>query len=208
MLRHLSDTAFVLQLERRGLPFQTGQFVVLRRPKTIVQRAYTVYSGEREQYLEVLVREIADGKVTPGLKKLSPGDILEVDGPFGFFRFNPVFFPSQKFLFVATGTGISPYHSFIQTYPNMDYRLIHGVKYGKDAYEHHHYDPSRITLCTSEDKTGRFYGKVTDYLKDYEIAGETQCFLCGNNEMILQAYDLLVQKGVPVHNIHSEVHYQ
>lgn len=208
ILRHLTETTFVLQLERRGLPFNTGQFIVLRRPGTIVQRAYTIYSGEHDQYLEVLVREVEDGKVSPGLKKLVPGDVLEVDGPFGFFRFNPVFFPSQKFLFIASGTGISPYHSYVQTYPNLDYHLIHGVQYGREAYEHHHFDRRKITLCTSADDTGQFKGKITAYLKDYDVTENTQCFLCGNNAMIRDAFDLLTDKGIPVHHIHSEVHYQ
>jgi ferredoxin/flavodoxin---NADP+ reductase len=207
MLRHLTETTFVLQLERRGLQFHTGQFVVLRRPKTIVQRAYTIYSGEKDHYVEVLVKEISEGKVTPRLRKLKAGDILELDGPFGFFRFNPHLFPMHQFLFVATGTGISPYHSFVQTYPNLEYHIIHGVRYGKEAYEHHHFDKSRITLCTSADKTGKFCGRVTDYLKTLNIPDNTLCFLCGNNAMVLEAYDLLTEKGVPVHNIYSEVHY-
>ena len=119
-VRHLTESTFVLQVERRGLPFQTGQFVLLRRPGSIEQREYSVYSGEQDDYLEVLVREIAGGRVTPGLKKLRPGNRLEIEGPFGFFRFQPELFPVQKFIFVATGTGISPFHSFVRTYPGLD----------------------------------------------------------------------------------------
>jgi len=78
-VRHLTDSTFVLQLERKDLPFQTGQFVIIRRPGTIEQREYTVYSGEKEDVLEVLVREVTDGKVTPRLKKMKPGEKLEVE---------------------------------------------------------------------------------------------------------------------------------
>ena len=134
-IRHLTDSTFVIQLERNELPFQTGQFVILRRPGTIEQREYTVYSGENDDFLEILVREVTEGKVTPRLKKLQPDDKLDVDGPFGFFRFQPTMFPTQKFLFVATGTGISPFHSFVKTYAELDYRLIHGVRFGEEAYD-------------------------------------------------------------------------
>jgi ferredoxin/flavodoxin---NADP+ reductase len=113
-VRQLTESTFVMQMERNGLPFKTGQFVILRCPGTIEQREYTVYSGEQDVFLEILVREVTDGKMTPRLKKLEPGDKLEVDGPFGFFRFQPTMFPTQKFLFVATGTGISPFHSFVK----------------------------------------------------------------------------------------------
>ncbi|HDR52395.1 MAG TPA: oxidoreductase [Mariniphaga anaerophila] len=206
-VRHLTESTFVLQLERNGLPFQTGQFVILRRPGTIDQREYTVYSGEQEDVLEVLVREVSDGKVTPELKKLQPGEEMEVDGPFGFFRFQPTMFPTQKFLFVATGTGISPFHSFVKTYPKLDYRLIHGVRYSEEAYEHNHFEKDKITLCTTGDKNGDFNGRVTDYLFTLKLDTDTQCFLCGNSEMIHEAFDILTGKGIPVQNIYTEVYF-
>lgn len=206
-VRHLTDSTFVLQLERNGLPFQTGQFVILRRPGTIDQREYTVYSGEKENVLEVLVREVADGKITPLLKKMQPGVELEVDGPFGFFRFQPSMFTSKKFLFVATGTGISPFHSFVKTYPELDYKLIHGVRFGEEAYEHSHFDKEKITLCTSGDNTGEFNGRVTDYLAGMKPDKNTQCFLCGNSKMIHEAFDILISKGIPVQNIYTEVYF-
>jgi ferredoxin/flavodoxin---NADP+ reductase len=206
-VKHLTDLTFVLQLERNGLPFQTGQFVIIRRPGTIEQREYTVYSGEQDDFLEVLVREIANGKVTPRLKKLEPGKQLEVDGPFGFFRFQPTMFPTQKFLFVATGTGISPFHSFVKTYPDLDYNLIHGVRFGEEAYDHDHFEKEKITLCTTGDNSGDFNGRVTDYLTTQKLDTDTQCFLCGNSEMIHEAFDILTGKGIPVQNIYTEVYF-
>jgi NAD(P)H-flavin reductase len=206
-VRHLTDSTFVLQMERNGLSFQTGQFVIIRRPGTIEQREYTVYSGEQEDVLEVLVREVTDGKMTPRLKKMQPGDKLEVDGPFGFFRFQPTMFPTEKFLFVATGTGISPFHSFVKTYPNLDYQLIHGVRFGEEAYEHSHFEKEKITLCTTGDNAGDFNGRVTDYLFTQKPDSDTQCFLCGNSEMIHETFDILTGKGIPVQNIYTEVYF-
>ncbi len=206
-LRYLTEHTFILQMERKNLPFQTGQFIIVRRPGTIDQREYTVYSGEKEDFLEVLVREVNDGKVTPQLKKLKPGNKVEVDGPFGFFRFQPNMFPVQDFLFVATGTGISPFHSFVRTYPDLNYRLVHGVRYKNEAYDHEHFEKDRITLCTTGDCNGNFNGRVTDYLEAKNIAQETQCFLCGNSEMIQQAFDILTGKGIPVQNIYTEVYF-
>ena len=206
-VRHLTDSTFVLQLERKDLPFQTGQFVILRRPGTIDQREYTVYSGEQDDFLEVLVREVTDGKITPMLKKMQPGDELEVDGPFGFFRFQPAMFPTQKFLFVATGTGISPFHSFVKTYPDLDYRLVHGVRYPEEAYEHNHFDKEKITLCTTGENSDDFNGRVTEYLYNQILDKVTQCFLCGNSEMIHDAFDILTGKGIPVRNMYTEVYF-
>ena len=206
-IHYLTDSTFVLRMERNGLDFYTGQFVIIRRPRTVDQREYTIYSGEKDDYLDVLVREVTDGKVTPRLKNLSPGNEIDIDGPFGFFRFQPEMFSKKKFLFVATGTGISPFHSFVRTYPDIDYQLIHGVRYGNEAYEHYHYNKEKITLCTTGDDKGDFKGRVTDYLKQKDIKPGTSCFLCGNSEMILEAYDILTEKGVEVHNIYTEVYF-
>lgn len=203
----LTEHTFILRLERKNLPFQTGQFITVRRSRTIDQREYSVYSGENEEFLEVLVREINDGKVTPQLKKLAPGDQVEVDGPFGFFRFQPQLFPSQDFLFIATGTGISPFQSFVRTFPALNYRLVHGVRYGHEAYGHEHFEKTRITLCTTGDNNGQFKGRVTDYLSVQSISPETQCFLCGNSLMIQQSFEILTGKGVPVQNIYTEVYF-
>lgn len=194
-------------MERDGLEFQTGQFITLGMNGNVNRREYSVYSGEGDDYLEVLVREVEGGKVSGKLKQLKTGDYLEVDGPFGFFKFDPATFKSQKFLFVATGTGISPFHSFVRTHPGLDYQLIHGVRYGHEAYDHHDFDSERTVLCTSGDDGGNFSGRVTDYLYGQKVNQETNCFLCGNSEMIYEIFDMLTAKGVPVSNIFSEVYF-
>ena len=194
-------------MERNDLQFQTGQFVMLKNLNSSAKREYSVYSGEKDEYLEVLVREVEGGKVSGRLKKLKPGTEIEVEGPFGFFKFNPEKFASQKFLFVATGTGISPFHSFVRTFPRLDYQLVHGVRKKEEAYEHADFELENIKLCLSGDENGDFYGRVTDYLFTQKIDSETNCFLCGNSEMIYEAFDILTGKGIPVSNIYSQVYF-
>lgn len=206
-IRNLTDSTFIIRLERNGFSFQTGQFIMLGTGKLSQQREYSVYSGENDEYLEVLVREVENGKVSKQLKKLNPGDWVNIDGPFGFFKFNPELFSNQKFLFVATGTGISPFHSFVKTFPAMDYRLVHGVRLSEEAYEHFDFENERVTLCTSGDANGDFEGRVTDYLFTQRLDLETNCFLCGNSEMIHEVFDILTAKGIPVSNIYSEVYF-
>jgi ferredoxin-NADP reductase len=180
---------------------------MLKNLNSSAKREYSVYSGENDDYLEVLVREIEGGKVSGKLKKLKPGTEIEVEGPFGFFKFNPEKFTSQKFLFVATGTGISPFHSFVRTFPELDYQLVHGVRLKEEAYEHADFQKENIRLCLSGDENGDFYGRVTDFLFTQKIDSETNCFLCGNSEMIYEAFDILTGKGIPVSNIYSEVYF-
>lgn len=206
-VRHLTDSTYVIRLERNGLNFQTGQFILMSAGKLLEQREYSVYSGEQDDYLEVLIREVDEGKVSKILKQLEPGSTINVDGPFGFFKFHPNVFPSNKFLFVATGTGISPFHSFVRSHPGLDYRLLHGVRFANEAYEHLDFEKSRVVLCTSGDNKGDFVGRVTDYLFTQRLDADTNCFLCGNSEMIHEVFDILTAKGIPVSNIYSEVYF-
>jgi len=74
------------------MQFQTGQFILLNLNGLVDHREYSVYSGENDDCLEVLVREVEGGKVSGKLKQLKVGMEIGVDGPFGFFRFDP-----QKF---------------------------------------------------------------------------------------------------------------
>lgn len=189
------------------MQFQTGQFILVNTPDSIEQREYSVYSGENDDYLEILVREVLEGNVSPKLKRLKENTELGVDGPFGFFKFDPEQFISKKFLFVATGTGISPFHSFVRTYPGLEYKLIHGVRFDEEAYEHDDFDKEKVTLCTSGENNGHFNGRVTDYLFSQKIDADTNCFLCGNSEMIHEMFDIVTAKGVPVSNIYSEVYF-
>lgn len=204
--RQLTDSTFVVRLEKNGLEFQTGQFILVGFSNTD-RREYSVYSGEHEDFLEVLVREVEGGKVSSKLKQLKPGDTVQVDGPFGFFKFSPDMYPVKKFLFVATGTGISPFHSFVKTHAELDYNLIHGVRFANEAYDHDDFQQERVTLCTSGDSDGDFCGRVTAYLAEQNIEKDTNCFLCGNSEMIYEVFDILTAKGIPVSNIYSEVYF-
>lgn len=206
-VRHLTESAFVVQLDRNGLVFQTGQFIIIKLGSSVEQREYSVYSGENDDFLEILVREVDGGKISGKLKRLKPGDEIEINGPYGFFKFHPGQFSSKKFLFIATGTGISPFHSFVKTFPELDYKLIHGVRFETEAYEHSDFVKENTTLCTSGESNGDFYGRLTDYLYTQKLDRDTNCFLCGNSEMISEVFDILTGKGIPVSNIYSEVYF-
>lgn len=206
-VRNLSESTFIVRLERKDIDFQTGQFVLAGTNGAVDRREYSVYSGEFDTFLEILVREVEGGKVSAKLKQLKSGDTVDVDGPFGFFKFDPTTFQSQQFLFVATGTGISPFHSFVKSYPDLNYQLVHGVRFAEEAYDHPDYAKEKVMLCTSGDAKGDFTGRVTEYLREIEIDAVTNCFLCGNSEMIYEVFDILKGKGVPTSNIYSEVYF-
>ena len=133
-IRFLTESTFVLRLERGSLRFKAGQHIIVGLKGELNQREYSVYSGEKDDFLEILVREVLDGSVSLQLKHSKPGDFLQVNGPFGSFGLEPFDMFSKKLVFISTGTGISPFHSFVRSYPGINYTLIHGVHFSNEAY--------------------------------------------------------------------------
>ncbi|MFW5742073.1 MAG: ferredoxin--NADP reductase, partial [Spirochaetota bacterium] len=214
-IRNLTESAYILRFDRNGIDFEPGQYVAVGVGGEIDMREYSIYSSLDADYLEILVKEVEAGYVSRRLRRLEPGDELEVDGPFGFFTIDAAERTRRPFLLVATGTGISPFHCFAQSYPDLDYRLLHGVRLGSERYEHAAFDPHRLTSCLSRDRQtvdaaarsgGRdgspadvavagpgeaiVAGRVTDHLREHPVPPETLCYLCGNCDMIYEAFDV------------------
>ena len=207
-VRHLTESTYVLEIERRGMEFEAGQHILLGVEDSIHKREYSIYSGTKDEQLEVLVKEVEEGMVSKQLKKIAGGTYLEIEGPLGFFSIDPELIrEKKKFLFVASGTGIAPFHSMVKSNPGLDYTLLHGVRYGEEAYEKDAYTKDRYILCTSRDEKGDFHGRITDYIRQHDFDKDTVCFFCGNFNMIREAMNLLEKKGIPPAQLHAEVYF-
>jgi ferredoxin--NADP+ reductase/benzoate/toluate 1,2-dioxygenase reductase subunit len=204
-VRRLTESVAVLRFERQGLDFEPGQYIRVGIKDDPEIRDYSIYSGSDADHVEVLVRRVEDGLVSKQLCDLEPGEEVSVGGPYGHFKLIEDV-RGKPLLFIATGTGISPYHSFAESYPELDYRLIHGTAKLDEAYEPEIYG-DKYVHCVSREDGGDFKGRVSDYLRDLEIPSDTNAFLCGNCDMIYEAFDLLQDKGLPTAQIHTEVYF-
>jgi Flavodoxin reductases (ferredoxin-NADPH reductases) family 1 len=203
----LPNAAYILRLEKGSLTFRSGQYVALNIPGDIQSRHYSIYSGENSDTVDFLIKEVENGVVSVALHQLKVGDKVLVEGPWGHFRIKPADVSTKKFLFIATGTGISPFHSFIKSYPELNYTLVHGVRFGEERYEEQEYPAGKYICCTSRDKKGDFVGRVTDYIKQHPVSPDTICYLCGNNLMIDDVHALLRSQGVNNNNIFAEIFF-
>lgn len=98
-------------------PFQAGQYInvftVIEGVRT--SRPYSISSSPKQRaYYEITVARIATGFVSDYfLDEVKVGDEFEANGPAGHFHFNPVFH-YNKSVFLAGGSGITPFYSMIQ----------------------------------------------------------------------------------------------
>ncbi len=206
-IRNLTEHTFVLSLPRSRFEYVAGQHISLSIKGDYQSREYSIYSAEKSENLEVLVKEVDGGYFSPKLKNLKEGDTVEVHGPFGKFGLDEKKIQSHQHVFLASGTGIAPFHSMIKSNPDLNYKLIHGVRYVEEAYEKDEYSRDRYTLCSSRDKKGDFNGRITDYLKKTEFEKNTCFYLCGNSDMIFDSMEILSEKGFGRENINVEVYF-
>jgi ferredoxin/flavodoxin---NADP+ reductase len=206
-VRFLTEHAFVIRLEKKNIEFIAGQHVHLKIPGNNRYREYSIYSGEKAPFIEVLVKEVVDGYLTPVLKKTHSGQHLELFGPMGSYQLRPKDIGSRKYLFIASGTGISPFHSFVSSYQNLNYTILHGVRFINEAYERSFYSENHIVTCTTGDFEGDFHGRVTDYLETKEIDKDFLIYLCGNYNMIVDSIEILKSKGFSRDQIFVESYF-
>jgi ferredoxin/flavodoxin---NADP+ reductase len=205
----LSGGAFLLRMTREGLDFRPGQWINVGLPGRSAQREYSVHSAPGDDFLEVLVKEVPDGAVSRRLRRCAPGDPVEIDGPHGSFCLVEGLRDRPRFLFLATGTGISPFHCFVRSDPGLDYVLLHGVRFTDELYDRGAFEPARLVPCVTRagGAPGVYPGRLTSYLRENPVDPERYCYLCGNSDMIYEAYSTLRDQGVVRARIFAEVYF-
>lgn len=206
-VRHLTESTYVLRFSRNEMKFKPGQHLILGLPGARELREYSIYSGIHDDFLEVLIKEVDEGLVSRQLKNIKKGDKIQVRGPRGFFLTNAAQADPGKLLFISSGTGLAPFHSFVASYPDSDYKIVHGVRNISEAYDLGDYRRDQFTVCTSRGEKGDFPGRLTDFLLQNDLDPEARVFLCGNSNMIYDAMDILHARGIPQKQIFTEVYF-
>ncbi|KKT76317.1 MAG: oxidoreductase fad/nad(p)-binding domain protein [Microgenomates group bacterium GW2011_GWA2_44_7] len=206
-IRFLTESTYILKLERNGFQFIPGQCINVGLPGLGVNREYSTYSGIKDPYLEFLIKRIDGGLVSTKLSLLDPGDEVTLDGAYGLFTIKKPSDKKCRYLFIASGTGIAPFHSFLRSYPKLNCKILHGIRFVREQYEKDHYPKEVYTSCVSGERGGDFRGRVTGYLKKHSVTKDTTCYVCGNSSMINDVYDILRNQGLSASNILTETFF-
>jgi ferredoxin/flavodoxin---NADP+ reductase len=213
---------FTLTIRCPGIKaFEPGQFLQLgmELEGAHVHRPYSVASPSAES-IEFFIVLVEDGKLTPHLWKLQPGDKVDVsERAAGGFTLSHT--PDASVLWqVATGTGIAPYIAMLRTAePWQRYKrvvFVHGVRRASDLayqselneYAARHGNRFRyVPVISREEKVGTLQGRITTCLAngslenfaDQPLTVDSCVMMCGNPDMLDETEKLLVSRGLKKH---------
>lgn len=191
---------------KRDFDFVAGQVVKLALDFESPPRIYSLCSGNKDTQASVLFNVKSDGNLTPRMAALRPGEKILISPPYGSFSGD-----TAPAWLIASGTGIAPYYSMLQSGLAQNKKLIHGVRnlnqfYFQDELENLLKD-DYIRCCSRESAPGIFSGRITSYLETMESLPDVKYYLCGNALMVVEARDILISRGISFSNIISEIYF-
>ncbi|MEW5561586.1 ferredoxin--NADP(+) reductase [Enterobacter asburiae] len=214
-VEYWTDALFSLTVHAPVHPFTAGQFTKLglEIDGERVQRAYSYVNAPNNPDLEFYLVTVPEGKLSPRLAALKPGDEVQVvSEAAGFFVLDEV--PDCETLWMlATGTALGPYLSILQEGKDLarfkNLVLVHAVRYAADLsylplmleLQKRYEGKLRIqTVVSRESVPGSLTGRVPALIESGELeaaAGLTMTtenshvMLCGNPQMVRDTQQLL-----------------
>ncbi len=205
--------------------YKPGQFITIYFEKDgkMLRRSYSVANPPAEDNrIEFAAGYVEGGPGTELLFNLKPGDVLNINGPFGRLILKEEM--PKRCILIATSTGVTPYRAMIpalsallQKDPAFQVEILQGVAYANEVlYPEEFLDFARqfsgvrFKACLSREKA--------DTLKAHETVGYVQhrfdelqlnpdtdiVYLCGNPAMIDESFAVLKDKGFAMQQIVRE----
>ncbi|MCJ2532134.1 MAG: FAD-dependent oxidoreductase [Candidatus Thermoplasmatota archaeon] len=206
----------------KPLDFLAGQWVLTRVEKNgeDIRRAYSVASPPHiKDYFELCVKRVEGGAMSPILCGLEEGDIIDGAGPYGkVILVNPV---QTGFYYVATGTGIAPFRSMIDTMyqegQDVPIHLYFGVRKEEDLIYHDHWrrlgreHPKFEYIPTLSRPINGWKGErgYVQRLVEERVSSwnDEEVYICGIPEMVDEVREMFMDMGAPKDRTHVEKWY-
>jgi len=228
----LAPTVRHLAFEREdGAPFAfvPGQFLQVHfhyadgKPTKRSYSVATVGDGKGPvQRIEIAVSYVEGGAATALLSALDEGDTIDASGPYGRFCLMDAD-TNARYLLVATGTGVTPYRAMLPQIRTLTatrgctFALVYGARsetellYGEE-FEAFAREVPGFTFHPCLSRTPRAVPRAHDRHGRAQAAlGELGpnaasdiAYLCGNPNMVDEAFAMLKDAGLPVPHIRRE----
>jgi len=177
--------------------FVPGQFLSLTHQigEDEITRAYSIASPPEGKKFALCANLVPDGRFSPYLFAMEPGDEVSFKGPYGAFILRKQLSDS---ILVATGTGIAPFRAMLlgqlRQHPEHRFTLIFGVRHEEGLLYHDEfvqlakecgnfdYRPTLTRLPeTWTGRTGRVQAHVLEAMGERR---DMDVYICGLREMV------------------------
>lgn len=194
--------------------FIPGQFITLHIPtvEKVLRRSYSIANSTHEpsNKIEFAASYVPQGTASDLLFTMQVGDTVTATGPFGRLTLQDE--QPGRYIFVATGTGVTPYRTMLselahrfKRYPCFKVVLLFGVRKPEDLLYRDEF--TNFAEKNSWFEFRAYYSRVQAELRlPYEYEGyvlkafskiepnpkQDIVYLCGNPNMVDQVFSLLV----------------
>lgn len=214
-----------------SLDFKPGQFISIniKKDEKIIRRNFSIANSPNKLgKIEIAATFVPNGIASSTLWNLQIGESLNASGPFGIFVLRPEDLNKNKrYILVATGTGVTPYRAMLNElaviltqYPELKIHLLLGVRnrsellYGEEfvSFAAARGSQFNFTACYSREEENNliknnyeYIGYVQNKLSELNINPlQDIAYLCGNPNMVDQAFTILSELGLPRNKIIRE----
>lgn len=195
-----------------GFDFYPGQFIslILNKDNREIRRPYSIASKPSKKSIDLCIKIVQNGLVTPLIDDLKRGDEIEVLGPMGEFIVKDF---SKNLIFISTGTGIGPFRSIINHLLENDFKnkitLLTGYRTEEEVLYESEFKQLekqfknffyRRILSRSEKEENGYVQKLVE--KNLFLS--SHYYICGLKEMVNSVKGLLENNKIPKENIFFE----
>jgi ferredoxin-NADP reductase len=209
----------------KPLDYIPGQFITIhiQQDDKILRRSYSLANPPSPHHVLAFdAGFVTNGPSTELLFNLNPGDTLETTGPFGRLTLKEE--DPARYIFIATSTGITPYHAMLPELsqrlkhnPNLHVVILQGVQTPTDLLYHDDFlafanqssqvtyraQLSRVTPDTLGDS--EYSGYVQTSFPELDLNPEEDIvYLCGNPGMVDESFSELKNRGFAIQRIVRE----
>lgn len=218
-----SERLFSLFVEAEVAAFEAGQFakLALAVDGAMVARPYSFVSAPQQRPHEFYYVRLPEGPLTQRLCRLEAGDTIYLaPRASGFLTLSEVP-PAQNLWLIATGTGLGPFLSILNT--EVPWRrfgevvLVHAARRAealthRDTIERllgaHERQLRVVSFLSGEKKAGCLHGRIPAAIDDARLqaaagvplsAEASHVMICGNPAMIEDTVAALARLGMKKH---------
>jgi ferredoxin-NADP reductase len=207
--------SLVLKVSKRWIGFKPGQYVEITciQDGARISRTFSISSPRKlfthKRIIELSIRKQENGRITPWIyETFKTGQIITLSQAKGDFTIPSL---TKPLLFIAGGSGITPFRSILAEYVNANYLADVKLMYYAQNNDHlfsqelqklqDEHSKIKIALINTKDFGHINIDHLNQHCDDFK---KRETFICGPAGMIQASEELLLSNGVDKTKINHE----